>query len=94
VEFSWPYEGEKVSVTGSFNNWKEQIPMLIRDYNGWKLTLKLFPGVYTYKFVIDGRWCHDMRHEATRDPDGNLNNVVRVERGNGSAPNVHATVSH
>jgi len=95
VAFVWPYEGEKVAITGSFTNWKEQIPLLIRDSNEWKLTLKLPPGVYTYKFVVDGVWCYDMQHETTRDPDGNVNNVVRVERENGkTAPAVSATGSN
>jgi len=95
VAFVWPYEGEKVFVTGSFTKWKEHILILIKDSSEWKLTVKLPPGVYTYKFIVDGVWCYDMQKETTRDADGNVNNVVRVERENGkTAPPVSATVSN
>eukprot|EP01116_Phalansterium_solitarium_P013874 TRINITY_DN31318_c0_g1_i1.p1 TRINITY_DN31318_c0_g1~~TRINITY_DN31318_c0_g1_i1.p1 ORF type:complete len:168 (-),score=25.50 TRINITY_DN31318_c0_g1_i1:763-1266(-) len=79
VEFSWPYGGSKVVLAGSFSNWKDRIP-LERDSDGvWRTSLRLIPGVYMYKFLVDNdNWCHDMSRESTRDAEGNINNLVRV----------------
>ena len=43
-------------------------------------TYHLFvPGVYHYKYVVDGEWLHNPSHEFEEDGKGNINNVVRVE---------------
>eukprot|EP01116_Phalansterium_solitarium_P008410 TRINITY_DN222_c0_g1_i5.p1 TRINITY_DN222_c0_g1~~TRINITY_DN222_c0_g1_i5.p1 ORF type:complete len:160 (+),score=4.89 TRINITY_DN222_c0_g1_i5:133-612(+) len=78
VEFQWPYEGSKVSLAGSFTNWADR-SLLHKDPDGvWRATLKLYPGVYTFKFIVDDNWYFDMSKEHTRDAEGNTNNVVRV----------------
>jgi len=80
VEFQWPYEGSRVFVAGSFSNWQERFP-LTKDAEGtWRVTLRLHPGVYTFKFVVDDNWYFDMSREHTRDPEGTVNNVVRVTK--------------
>ena len=42
--------------------------------------MKLSPGRYRYRYVIDGRWTHDLHnnyHES--NPFGELNSVVEVK---------------
>lgn len=48
-----------VSLRGSFNNWGEW-PMTPNPDGTWSLTVCLEPGVYPYKFFINGRWPRDM----------------------------------
>jgi len=48
-----------VYLSGSFNNWSTmQLPMQ-KTASGWESSLKLVPGRYEYKFIIDGKWIHD-----------------------------------
>jgi len=41
-----------------FNDWQPDATPLQRDQDGhWSITLKLVPGRYEYKFIVDGQWC-------------------------------------
>ncbi|HNY03889.1 MAG TPA: glycogen-binding domain-containing protein, partial [Bacteroidales bacterium] len=49
----------RVYLSGSFNGWSTmQTPMAFTD-SGWAVTIKLRPGKYTYKYIVDGRWVND-----------------------------------
>jgi hypothetical protein len=48
-----------VSVTGDFNAWNPVRDLLSRSGNGWTGKLKIHPGKYRYKFVIDGKMISD-----------------------------------
>lgn len=50
-----------VALAGDFNHWDPKARPLKRDAGGlWKGTLRLSPGTYQYKFVVDGaRWEED-----------------------------------
>ena len=49
---------EVVFLAGSFNDWDPTgTPMLREDDGRWTASLKLAPGRYEYKFVVDGDWC-------------------------------------
>ena len=49
----------KVFLSGSFNGWSTlETPMQPCD-SGWTVTLKLQPGKYSYKYIIDGKWSND-----------------------------------
>jgi len=76
VEFCWPYEGKEVALTGTFCQWKKH-PM-VKEGNTWKATLRLFPGSYQYKFIVDDNWYFDVNKPACTDSEGNTNNFVRV----------------
>jgi hypothetical protein len=53
----------KVFLSGTFNDWEPRDPAyLLKDEDGdgvWNLTVKLAPGIYQYKFVVDGYWIKD-----------------------------------
>lgn len=48
-----------VVLAGSFNKWDENVFKMKQVNGSWLLTLKLKPGVYEYKFIVDGDWMHD-----------------------------------
>lgn len=57
-------EAGKVMLAGDFNNWDyEKTPLKKVADNTWKRTLKLKPGRYEYKFVVDGNWTVDPKND-------------------------------
>jgi chromosome partitioning protein len=52
---------QKVQIAGDFNGWKpEQGTFNEREIDGmWFKALKLDPGAYQYRLVIDGKWQND-----------------------------------
>jgi 5'-AMP-activated protein kinase regulatory beta subunit len=76
--FSGSHGGEHVEVEGSFDNWSTRQPLQRtgRDFTVIKL---LPPGVYQYKFIVDGDWKYDPNQPAMFDEIGNVNNVIEVQ---------------
>ena len=68
----------KVSLAGSFNNWQPEA--MRKQKNGqYVRVLKLTPGSYEYKFVVDGQWQHDPENDrCAQNEVGTLNSVVLV----------------
>jgi hypothetical protein len=68
---------QKVYISGTFNNWSTaQTPMKFMG-NGWMVDLKLKPGKYAYKFIIDGQWITDPSNRLRERGDaGAYNSVV------------------
>ena len=75
-------QAQLVEVCGSWNGWAPPGTKLVRDGDGSWLTppLKIPPGTYSYKFVIDGRrWMDDPANpKKTHDGVGGLNSVLEV----------------
>lgn len=55
-------KAKKVILAGSFNNWNEEEIKMHQQGNGWVITLDLKPGIYEYKFIVDGNWNHDIKN--------------------------------
>lgn len=73
--------GSDVSVAGSFNNWSPDTHRLRRNdaLGVLELCVPLAPGRYTYRLVIDGRWCSDAFNPGTEvNPFGEHNSVAEV----------------
>lgn len=72
-------------IAGSFNNWKaDDTPLYFIEDGWWEAVLELQPGVYEYKFVVDGNWIPDPNAFAyTDDGFGGLNAVIEVAREGG-----------
>ncbi len=78
--FAWTLNGnvKEVCLVGDFNKWKPE-PMA-KCENGFRTTVKLEPGVYQYKFVVDGVWKVDPSAKGIAQNDfGTANSVLRVE---------------
>lgn len=78
---------KEVTVAGTFNDWQPNATPMQRDKKGnWTTTVKLAPGHYEYKFVVDGQWCcepgsTDERRDDSKccpNPFGTMNRVLDV----------------
>ena len=86
---------KQVFLSGSFNGWSTtQLTMNSCD-SGWIIRLKLLPGKYSYKYIIDGKWTADPFNRLKEDDTyGSYNSVVFCYnhmfrlKGYGSAHNV------
>ena len=73
-------DAEEVFVSGDFNNWRPDESMILTP-SGWQRSFDLFPGIYEYKFILDGReWILDPANPDTVFvPEVNsVNSVLRV----------------
>jgi chromosome partitioning protein len=73
--------GKKVCIAGDFNGWSASAtPMKKNEALGvFEVCLKLEPGRYRYRIVIDGIWAADQFNEsAEMNPFGELNSIVVV----------------
>ena len=74
--------GKAVYLAGSFNQWNTTgKKMTDKKKDGvYSTTVKLEPGTYEYKFVIDGVWCSDPENlDVVKNDCGTLNSVVTVK---------------
>lgn len=79
-------EAKAVFLVGAFNNWSREATAMEREEDGgWVVSLRLPPGYYEYKFVVDGEWCCEPGHRDTEtrphcvpNPFGTMNCFVEV----------------
>lgn len=72
--------GQTVCVAGSFNEWDPSKVLSEKAPGVFSGALMLAPGVYEYKFVVDGDWRLDERNPNFAANDfGTLNSVLVVE---------------
>ncbi|KAL9240888.1 hypothetical protein vseg_015058 [Gypsophila vaccaria] len=55
----WPNSGSEVLLAGSFDGWATQWKMERSSTGIFSLWLKLYPGQYEIKFIVDGIWMVD-----------------------------------
>mmetsp|Transcript_2118 Transcript_2118/g.3678 ORF Transcript_2118/g.3678 Transcript_2118/m.3678 type:complete len:510 (-) Transcript_2118:225-1754(-) len=77
IVITWTGGGSSVELQGSFDNWHSRQPMQL-THEGHQLMKLLTPGVYQYKFIVDGEWKYAADQPAIMDEMGNVNNVVEV----------------
>ncbi len=66
----------RVLLAGSFTNWQPGALPMTKNDSGWMVTVKLAPGKYLYKFIIDGNWATDKDNvNVENDGMGNDNSV-------------------
>ena len=73
--------GKSVYLAGSFNQWNPTGKKMLDKKNEgvYTTTVKLAPGRYEYKFVIDGVWCADPENlDFVQNDHGTLNSVIAV----------------
>jgi len=69
-----------IVLTGAFNNWSQSQLLFAREGDEWVCRVDLDPGVYQYKFIVDGDWLLDPSNPDTaEDEAGNVNNVIEVK---------------
>jgi hypothetical protein len=71
---------ERVQLAGDFNGWRPDTLELRRVGDVWKASLKLEPGRYRYRFVVDGHWQSDPLNEATEpSPYGGYDSLLVLD---------------
>ncbi|HWJ91981.1 MAG TPA: glycogen-binding domain-containing protein, partial [Flavisolibacter sp.] len=65
-------KASRVRLAGSFNDWLPDALSMNKTDSGWIARVKLGPGKYWYKFIVDGNWM--------ADPD----NLIRENDGVGN----------
>ncbi len=69
-----------ITIAGDFNNWNPIIHPFVKQNGEWVCRLKLKPGRYHYKFVIDGVWTLDPENTNVElDDNENINSILIVK---------------
>jgi len=77
VVIKWQGIANDVKLAGEFNNWNPEEVDKNED-GSWVKTLKLSPGKYSFKFVVDGEWMVNNDLPSIVDEGGNRNNLLDV----------------
>ena len=74
------FAGKDVRVAGDFNNWEPDQDITTRSSDGAvEKVLKLQPGVYQYRLVVDGQWQDDASNpDRMQNLMGGYNSLLRV----------------
>jgi len=75
-------KGKTVCLAGDFNDWNPTAKkMAFKARAGvYTASVKLAPGTYQYKFVIDGAWCADPENvNAVPNDQGTFNSLITVK---------------
>jgi alpha-amylase/alpha-mannosidase (GH57 family) len=72
---------EVVQLAGDFNNWDPLNGPMVREADSlWTITVRLEPGHYQYRFVVDGHWTHDpFNHATVLNAYGEPNSVFHLK---------------
>jgi len=76
--FAWNKGGKNVFLAGNFNEWKEKIQMK-QSRNDFFSIQNLAPGIYEYRFIVDGKWEVDPTQPFITDNSGTTSNFVEVK---------------
>ncbi|HEX8476123.1 MAG TPA: DUF3471 domain-containing protein [Pyrinomonadaceae bacterium] len=69
-----------VALAGSFNGWNQSQLICAREGDEWVCRVDLKPGIYTYKFIVDGNWVLDpVNPNTVEDEVGNVNSLTEVK---------------
>jgi Glycogen recognition site of AMP-activated protein kinase len=75
VLFKWTHGGQKVCLTGTFNDWATNIPM-VRSGQEFYQILDLPKSVHQYKFIVDDEWKFSADLPMIHDSHGIINNYI------------------
>ncbi|MBG6131821.1 hypothetical protein IWQ47_003437 [Aquimarina sp. EL_43] len=71
---------KKIVLSGSFNKWNEDLFTMTKTEDCWELTLKIKPGEYQYKFIVDGKWIVDPNNpKKKRNEFNGFNSVINIK---------------
>jgi len=73
-------DAKEVIVTGNFTGWSESNNRMIRENGSWKFPIRLKPGKYHYKFLVDDTWIVDPSNPIYEENEfGTGNSVLWIE---------------
>ncbi len=68
---------DDVRVLGNFNDWRGR-PLKRQKDGVWKTWTNLEPGVYEYRYLVDGNCTNEPDAEVVENPFGTQNSVEHV----------------
>ncbi len=69
-------QAKRVFLSGNFNNWSTIKGLMNKTDSGWVADIRLEPGKYAYKFIINSNWTTDINNNLTEDDGlGNSNSI-------------------
>jgi 1,4-alpha-glucan branching enzyme len=72
-------EAKSVYLAGTFNDWSPKSKRMVRSKDGsFRARMKLEPGTYEYKFIVDGEWQADADTATVQNEHGTANNVIEI----------------
>src|SRR6185436_8872876 len=78
-------EATQVRLVGDFNGWSLDANMMTPSGPIWTTSVKLDPGRYRYRYVIDGRWQSDpLNDQVEPAPFGGDNSVFILDEQSAS----------
>ncbi|MEI6166233.1 MAG: HPr family phosphocarrier protein [bacterium] len=72
------HNAKSVFLAGDFNDWNSQADPMIKRGGQFSKSVKLLPGRYQYKYVIDGEWHADPTAPLAVSELGSTNNIICV----------------
>jgi len=69
-------DAQIIYVTGNFNAWDESGFLMKKTDTGWTLPIRLSPGKYLYKIIVDGKWILDPGNELWEENEYDTGNSV------------------
>ena len=81
-EFIWKYGGEKIILTGGWDNWSGNKTIMNYDaeQDVHRVTIVLDSQIdWQFKFIVDGIWRCSLDYPTVRDTMNNINNVMYAE---------------
>jgi chromosome partitioning protein len=87
-------EAEQVLLVGDFNDWTADGSEMDPIGGVWTKVIKLPPGRYRYRYVIDGRWQNDPSNAAVEpNPYGGHDSVLVIGEADRFRPQESPTIS-
>jgi hypothetical protein len=69
-------DARRVQLSSSFNGWTTSKGLMAKTDSGWVSDIRLEPGPYAYKFIVNGQWIHDLNNNLTEnDGHGSYNSI-------------------
>jgi len=69
-------KAKRVMLSGNFNNWSTLQGVMLKTDSGWIRDIRLEPGIYAYKYIINGHWSIDGNNNLSQeDGAGNVNSI-------------------
>jgi len=80
ITIEWKHGGTKVMFASSINRWTPTEMQLSPPQTGFIIELSyILAGIHQYKFIVDGKWCHDTTKETIDDGHGGKNNILKIQ---------------
>ncbi|KNC53191.1 fructose-2,6-bisphosphate 2-phosphatase [Thecamonas trahens ATCC 50062] len=95
VPFYFPADAKSnvadVVLAGSFDGWSGRIPLTLEGRH-YETSLTLRPGIYSYKFVVNGKWTLAPHQATVVDENGHVNHCISVTLPSSSSTSLESMV--